>query len=79
MKDDPNSPALLQGVDFRGTPNATKRVTEYVKPGKRRAFIARYIKLNLPRTTKALLVLILAGNGVAAAVTALDGRDIFGG
>lgn len=77
MKEDPNSPALSQGVDFRGTPNATERVTEYLKPGRRRAAFPRYIKLNLPRTTKAVLLLVLAATGAAAVAVALDNWEPF--
>lgn len=77
MMEDGNSPALKQGVDFRGTPNEVTKVTEYVRPGKKRAPFLRYIKINLPRTTRALLVLVIGGLGVAAAATALGDREPF--
>ena len=77
MKEDQNSPALRQGVDFRDTPNATARVTEHVRPGKKRAPLLRYIRINLPRTTRLLLLLVIAVIGIASATTALSGHEPF--
>lgn len=77
MREDGNSPALRQGVDFRGTPNATERVTEYVPPGKKRAPLLRYIRINLPRATRLLLLLVIAVIGAAAAAVALAGQEPF--
>lgn len=77
MADDQNSPALRQGVDFRGTPNATERVTEHVRPGKKRAPLLRYIRINLPRTTRLLLLLVIAVIGIASAAVALGGHEPF--
>lgn len=77
MREDENSPALRQGVDFRDTPNATVRVTEHVRPGKKRAPLLRYIRINLPRTTRLFLLLVIAVIGVASATTALSGHEPF--
>lgn len=77
MREDPNSPALRKGVDLRGTTNATERVTEYVKPGRERAAFHRYIKINLPRTTKALLLLVIAVIGAVSATVALSDFSLF--
>ena len=77
MQDDPNSRALRHGVDFRGTKNATERVTRHVAPGRERAFALRYIRINLPRTTRLLLLLVVAGIGVAAAAVAAGGHAPF--
>ena len=77
MWEDQNSPALRQGVDFRGTPNEVEKVTEYVRPGKKRAPFLRYIKINLPRTTRFVLLLVVALIGVTAAATALGDHEPF--
>ncbi|MCB5160490.1 hypothetical protein [Marinomonas algarum] len=75
--EDENSPALRVGVDFRGTPNATEPVLEHIKPGGKRAPLLRYIRINLPRATRWLLVALIALVGVASAAVALSQRDIF--
>lgn len=77
MRDDTNSPALRRGVDFRGTPNATSRVSEHLAPGRTRAPLLRYIRVNLPRTTKVLLLLVIAAIGAASATVALSGHEPF--
>lgn len=77
MREDTNSPALRQGVDFRGTPNAIKRVTEYVPAGRKRAPLLRYIRINLPRATRLLLLLVIAVIGIASAAVALSGHVPF--
>lgn len=77
VKDDENSPALRQGVDFRGTENATSRVTEYVPPGRTRAPLLRYIRINLPRLTRLVLLAVVAVIGIASAATALGGPEPF--
>ncbi|MDO5740822.1 MAG: hypothetical protein Q4P07_11830 [Ornithinimicrobium sp.] len=77
MRGDERSPALLAGVDFRGTTNATERVSEHIKPGKQRAPFARYIRINLPRTVRLTLLAVVAFIGVAAAVTALGDIEPF--
>ncbi len=77
MKEDERSPALLAGVDFRGTPNATERVSEHLRPGRKRAPLLRYVRLNLPRATRVLLLLVVAVIGVASAAVALAEREIF--
>ena len=59
--EDKNSPALRAGVDFRGTKNATQPILEHIKPGKKRAPFLRYIRINLPQTTRLLLMDGLAG------------------
>lgn len=75
--EDENSPALLAGVDFRGTPNATQRVSEHVRPGKKRAPFLRYIRINLPRTVRTVLLAVVAVIGGAAAATALGEMEPF--
>lgn len=77
MREDENSPALRQGVDFRGTPNATERVTNYVTPGRKRAPLLRYFKINLPRTTRLVLLLVIAVIGAASAAVASSGQEPF--
>ena len=77
MTEDQNSPALRQGVDFRGTPNATERVTKHVRPGKKRAPLLRYIRINLPRSTRLLLLLVIAVIGIASATVAQGGHEPF--
>lgn len=77
MREDENSPALRQGIDFRGTSNATERVTEHVPPGRKRAPLLRYIRINLPRITRLLLLLVIALIGVSSAAVALSGSEPF--
>lgn len=75
--EDENSPALRAGVDFRGTPNATQPVLEHIKPGQKRAPFLRYIRINLPRTTRLLLVAVIAVIGGASASVALSNHEPF--
>lgn len=75
--EDQESPALNKGVDFRGTPNATERVSEHLKPGKRRAPLMRYVRINLPRTTRLLLLLVIALVGASSATVALSRHEAF--
>lgn len=74
---DENSPALRAGVDFRGSKNATQPVLEHIKPGKKRAPFLRYIRFNLPRTTRLLLVAVIAMIGAASAAVALSNHQPF--
>ncbi len=75
--EDENSPALRAGVDFRGTKNATERVSVYLRPGKKRGPLMRYIRINLPRATRLLLLLVVAVIGAASAVVALGDHEPF--
>lgn len=75
--EDENSPALRAGVDFRGTPNATQPVFEHIKPGKKRAPFLRYIRINLPQTTRLLLLAVIAVIGAASAAVALSNHEPF--
>ena len=75
--EDENSPALRAGVDFRGTPNATQPVLEHIKPGKKRAPLLRYIRFNLPKTTRLLLIAVIAVIGAASAAIALSNHEPF--
>ncbi len=75
--EDENSPALRAGVDFRGTPNATQPVLEHIKPGKKRAPLLRYIRFNLPKTTRLLLIAVIAVIGAASAAVALSNHEPF--
>ena len=77
MAEDPNSPALRAGVDFRGTPNATEKVQVHVPPGQTRAPLLRYIKINLPRTTRLGLLAVIAFIGAASAAVALSEYEPF--
>lgn len=62
-----------------GTPNATQDVLRHVKPGKTRAPFLRYFRFNLPRTTKAVLILVIAVIGATAAGVALSDHLPFPG
>lgn len=75
--EDERSPALRAGVDFRGTENATVRVTEHLRPGRKRAPLLRYVRINLPRATRVLLLLVVAVIGAASAAVALGDREPF--
>ena len=77
VREDENSPALRKGVDYRGTPNAIARVTEYVRPGKKRAPFLRYIRINLPRTVRVVLLAVIAAIGASAATVALSDYEPF--
>lgn len=77
MIEDENSPALRMGVDFRGTTNATERVSDHIKPGGTRAPLMRYVLINLPRTTRFLLLLVVAVIGAASAAVALGDHEPF--
>lgn len=77
MAEDPNSPALRAGVDFRGTPNATEKVQVHVPPGRTRAPLLRYIKINLPRTTRVVLLAVVGVIGAASAAIALSDHEPF--
>ncbi|GAB47722.1 hypothetical protein, partial [Mobilicoccus pelagius] len=72
-----HSPALNRGVDHRGTKNATQKVTRHVRPGAERAFLLRYIRINLPRTTRVLLAAVVAGIGAAAVAVATGAHAPF--
>lgn len=75
--EDENSPALRAGVDFRGTKNATQPVLEHILPGKKRAPLLRYIRINLPQTTRLLLIAVIAVIGSASAAVALSNHEPF--
>ncbi|OFE17186.1 hypothetical protein BA895_17130 [Humibacillus sp. DSM 29435] len=75
--EDEKSPALRAGVDFRGTQNATMRVSEHVRPGRKRAPLLRYVRFNLPRATRLLLLFVVAVIGAASAAVALSDREPF--
>ena len=75
--EDENSPALRAGVDFRGTENATQPILKHIKPGKKRAPFLRYIRINLPRTTRLLLIAVIAVIGAASAAVALSNHEPF--
>lgn len=75
--EDENSPALRTGVDFRGSKNATQRVLKHVKPGKSRAPLLRYARINLPRTIRLLLIAMVAVIGAASAASALLSHEPF--
>ncbi len=77
MLEDEKSPALRAGVDFRGTTNATERVSEHIRPGRKRAPFLRYIRINLPRATRLVLLLVIAVIGGASAAVALGDHEPF--
>lgn len=75
--EDENSPALRAGVDFRGTKNATQPVLAHILPGKKRAPLLRYIRINLPQTTRLLFIAVIAVIGAASAAVALSSHQPF--
>lgn len=75
--EDENSPALRAGVDVRGTENATQPILEHIRPGKKRAPFLRYIRINLPRTTRLILVAVVGIIGAASAAIALSNHEPF--
>lgn len=75
--EDKQSPALRAGVDFRGTKNATERISEHLRPGRKRAPLMRYMRINLPRATRILMLLVVAIIGAASAAVALGGHEAF--
>lgn len=62
-----------------GTPvnNDIHDVLHHVPPGRKRAPFFRYIRFNLPRLTKAVLLLIIAIIGLAAGYVASGDHEIF--
>lgn len=60
-----------------GTPNATEDVYLHVKPGRKRANFFRYFRFNLPRLTKAVLLVVIAIITACAAGVALSGHVPF--
>ncbi|MDO5727148.1 MAG: hypothetical protein Q4Q03_04430 [Bowdeniella nasicola] len=62
-----------------GTPNATKDVYHHRKPGRRRANFFRYFRFNLPRLTKALIMVVIATIGACAGAVAASGHLPFAG
>lgn len=55
-----------------GTPNATEDVYNHIKPGRERANFFRYFRFNLPRLTKAILLIVVATIGACAAGVAVS-------
>lgn len=51
---------------------ATEDFNKYVKPGRERAPLYRYFQFNLPRLTRAVLLLMLAGIGALALAVRLN-------
>ncbi|MDO5747106.1 MAG: hypothetical protein Q4P66_05550 [Actinomycetaceae bacterium] len=60
-----------------GTVNATEDVFHHVKPGRKRANFFRYFYFNLPKLTKALLMLTIAAIGGSATIVALSDHPPF--
>ncbi|MDO5700035.1 MAG: hypothetical protein Q4P36_00990 [Bowdeniella nasicola] len=58
------------GPNAVGTPNATEAVRHHIRPGRKRAHLLRYFRFDLPRLTKAILVALVSGIGIAAGVIA---------
>ncbi|MEJ5997791.1 hypothetical protein [Corynebacterium sp. H130] len=54
-------------------------VNLHIKPGRKRAPFFRYIRINLPKTTRVLLVAVVATIGGCAGWTSTSARDIFSG
>lgn len=65
---------MAEEVDVR-----TTDVINHVKPGRKRAPFLRYIRINLPKTTRALIVILIALLGVSAGYVASLGHPIFQG
>lgn len=59
--------------------NDTQDVMLHVPPGRKRAPFFRYIRFNLPRLTKAALLLVVAGIGGCAAYIVAADHEIFVG
>lgn len=57
----------------------TEDIKLHVKPGKTRAPFFRYIRINLPRLTKAAILVIVAPIGGCAWAVLSSGFDIFAG
>lgn len=57
--------------------NDTQDVMLHVPPGRERAPFFRYIRINLPRLTKAVLLLIIAALGGCAAYVASSNHEVF--
>lgn len=68
-------PEKLGGSDI----NDVQDVMLHVPPGKKRAPFFRYIRFNLPKLTKAAILLVVAGIGGCAAYVLTAGHDIFAG
>ncbi|AIG64313.1 hypothetical protein CATYP_06480 [Corynebacterium atypicum] len=69
----------MKDINVVGTPNATEDVYHHIKPGRTRAPFLRYIRIDLPRLTKALLLLVVAVIGAMAAIVALSDHLPFSG
>jgi hypothetical protein len=59
--------------------NDTQDVMLHVPPGRKRAPFLRYIRFNLPRLTKAVILLVMAGIGGCVAYIATRDHQIFVG
>ncbi|WP_448853999.1 hypothetical protein [Corynebacterium frankenforstense] len=69
----------MKEINAVGTPNATEDVFHHIPPGRERAPFLRYIRINLPRLTKALLLIVVAVIGGTAVAVALSDHLPFPG
>lgn len=60
-----------------GPDNDVEMVIHHVKPGRTRAPFLRYFRFNLPRLTKAILLIVIAAIGALAAIVARGGYPPF--
>ncbi|GAB3939820.1 hypothetical protein [Corynebacterium tapiri] len=60
-----------------GVDNNIHDVKLHIKKGRKRAPFFRYIRINLPRTTKAIALLVIAALGACSLALALDGISPF--
>lgn len=67
---DENDTSEEKTINVVGTPNATRDVYHHVKTGGKRAHFFRYFYFNLPKITKAIVVLAIAVIGISAGIVA---------
>ena len=70
--------AAMSGIPQSADPNLND-INLHVKPGKERAPFFRYIRINLPRLTRVLIVALMALQAVLAFYVARTDFDIFPG
>lgn len=54
-----------------------QRISEHLRPGRKRAPLLRYVRINLPRATRLLLLFVVAVIGAASAAVALGDHEPF--
>lgn len=69
----------MSATDSEYGVNAIKDVRHHVPPGRKRAPFLRYVRFNLPRLTKAAILVVMAGLAGCATYVALGENPIFPG